>query len=160
MSGKFIFPSAKEAKAFSEAALSLLQKKMEKKRKRPLPNTLVVDDRAVMKSSVAEASAIPTAAPTGTSSTGAFTESSSVKSSRRTRSRSSKIEGIMNVPLPVDGSTYSDPSFIIEVADTLLLLANCKKLTDIGLVQSAEWSMAHIYQVIHWKFCFLNFFQV
>ena len=100
-----------------------------------LPNTSVIYDRLATKSCAAEAS------------TSAFTESSLAKSSRRTRSRSSEIEGIVNVPLLADGSTYSNPSFVREVANTLLLLADCKRLNEIGLVQSAEWSLAHVYQV-------------
>ena len=51
------------------------------------------------------------------------------------------------VALPVDGSAYSDPSFVKDVTKGLLLPANRKRLNEIGLVKSAEWSMAHAYRV-------------
>ena len=45
--------------------------------------------------------------------------------------------------LPIDGSVYSDPSFVKEAIEGLLLPANCKRLNEIGLVKSAsgEWLM-------------------
>ena len=58
-----------------------------------------------------------------------------------------EIEGFVNASLLLDGSTYSNPSFVKGVADSFLLLADCKRFTDIGPIQTAEWSLAHIYQV-------------
>ena len=58
-------------------------------------------------------------------------EPSPAKSLRKTMSRSSETEGILNVPLPAERSTYSDPSFVREVADTLLLCADHRRLIKI-----------------------------
>ena len=49
--------------------------------------------------------------------------------------------------LPIDGSAYSDPSFVKELTEGLLLLADRKRLNEIRPVKSVEWSMAHAYQV-------------
>ena len=49
--------------------------------------------------------------------------------------------------LPAEGSAYSDPSFVKEVTEALLLPVDRKRLKEIGPVQSAEWSFAHAYQV-------------
>ena len=53
----------------------------------------------------------------------------------------------MVVPIPSDGSTYSDPSFVKEATEALLLPTDQKRLTKIGPVQSAEWSCVYAYQV-------------
>ena len=53
----------------------------------------------------------------------------------------------MVVPMPSDGSIYSDPSFVKDATEALLLPTNRKRLAEIGPVQSAEWSLAHAYQV-------------
>ena len=87
----------------------------------------MIDDRAVAKLGATSASAEPL--PT--------------KFSRKTRPDESQDVVFVNHPL--DGSTYSDPSFIKGVADDLLLPADRK--TDIGLVQTAEWGLAHAYQI-------------
>ena len=58
------------------------------------------------------------------------------KSSKKMRS--SKVEGIVTVSLPSEGSAYSNPSFVKGVADSLLLPANHKRLANISPVQTAE----------------------
>ena len=72
---------------------------------------------------------------------------SPAKSVKRVKSKSSEGEGTLTISLPADGSAYSDPSFVKELSETLLLPADRKRLVDIGPVQSVEWSMAHLYQV-------------
>ena len=49
--------------------------------------------------------------------------------------------------LPAEGSAYSDPSFVNEVTEGLLLAADRRRLSEIGPVKAAEWSLAHAYQV-------------
>ena len=66
MSGKFNFPSAKEAKALSKGAASASQKKEKKRKMTTLPNTRVVDNCAVMNSRAAEAFVAPTVTLAGT----------------------------------------------------------------------------------------------
>ena len=51
----------------------------------------------------------------------------------------------MTVSLPADGSAYSDPSFVKDVTEALLLLADRKRLNEIWPVQSTEWSLAYAY---------------
>ena len=114
------------------------------KRKRPaIPNTRVVDDPEGYKQSKAEAASSP--------SIGIHVflspYSSSARSAKKAKSKSSEGEGTLTISLPADGSAYSDPSFVKELSETLLLLADRKRLVDIRPVQSVEWSMAHIYQV-------------
>ena len=53
----------------------------------------------------------------------------------------------MVVPMPSDGSTYSDPSFVKDATEALLLPVDRKRLSEIGPMQSTEWSCAHAYQV-------------
>ena len=107
MSEKFNFPLANEAKGLSQGAVSASQKK-EKKRKMTMPDTRVVDNRPAVKLSLADPSVVLAVTLTGTPPAGASTDPSPTKSSIRTMSRSSETEGIVNVPLPTDGSTYSD----------------------------------------------------
>ena len=107
MSGKFSFPSAKEA---------MRQRKSEKKRKRAFIDTFVVDDRPTAKSSATLGSVEPSLA----------------KSSRNTKP--DEFEGVMFVTLPLDGSMYSNPSFIKGVANDLLLLTDRRRFADIGQV--------------------------
>ncbi len=71
MSGKFSFPSIKEAKALSEGALSLSQKKTEEKRKKTLLDTFEVDDRPATKSSAVDPSVVLAVTCTGTPPVGA-----------------------------------------------------------------------------------------
>ena len=51
------------------------------------------------------------------------------------------------VTLLATGFTYSDPSFLKDVTDGLLMPADRKRLNEIGPVKTAEWSLAHAYQV-------------
>ena len=96
-----------------------------------LPNTSVVDDQVTALSS----------------DLGMFTEPSPTKSSKK--SRSSEVEGFVNVSLPSDASAYLDSSFLKGIAKSLLLPTDRKRLTDIESVQTTEWSMAHVFQVQH-----------
>ena len=59
--------------------------------------------------------------------------------------------------LPTEGSAYSDPSFVKDGIDVLLLPTDCKRLNEIGPVQSTEWSSAHCYQVIWFKMLSFEF---
>ena len=74
-------------------------------------------------------------------------EPSPVRSAKKVKSRSSEDEGNIVVTLPVEGSVYSDHSFVKEVTDGLLLPADRRRLNEIGPVKTAEWSLAHAYQV-------------
>ena len=76
-------------------------------------------------------------------------EPSQVKAAKRVRSKSSEDEGKVVVTLPAEGSAYSDPSFVNEVTKGLLLPADRRRLSEIGPVKAAEWSLAHAYQVCH-----------
>ena len=67
---------------------------------------------------------------------------------KKARSKSHEGEGTMTVSLPADGSAYFDPSSVKDVTEGLLLLADRKRLNEIGPVYSAEWSLAHAYQVM------------
>ena len=71
------------------------------------------------------------------------TKPSPTKSLKNTRS--SKVEDFVNVCFPSNRSAYSDPSFVKGIADSLLLSADYKRFADIGLVQIAKRSSAHIY---------------
>lgn len=94
-----------------------------------LPNISVVDDHL---------------APGSSAFMGSF-EPSLAKSLEKTRS--SEAEGFVTMSLLSDKSTYSNPSSMKGVADSLLLPSDCKRFVDIGPIQTAEWSMAHIYHV-------------
>ena len=122
--------SAKEAKALLESATSSSQKKGKRK---IMPDTRVMDDLEAYKLSKVEAAAAP--AKVGTPSS-VSAEPSPAKSAEK--EKSSKNEGALTVTLPADGSAYSDPSFVKDLSEVLLLPANRKRLTDIGLVQSVE----------------------
>ncbi|KAL5574014.1 hypothetical protein UlMin_023611 [Ulmus minor] len=112
------------------------------KRKRPLADTRVVDDPEGYRQSKIEATSVIAA--------GAYTtlapDPSPAKSAKRVKKKSSEGDGTLTVSLPADGSAYSDPSFVKELSETLLLPADRKRLADIRPVQSVEWSMAHLYQ--------------
>ena len=128
MSGKFSIPSAKEAKSLLKGGASSSQK--EKKRKRQaFPDTRVVDDPEGYKQSKAGASA----AQAGTPLVSASVEPSSLKSAKKSKSQSSKDEGKVVVTIPVEGSAYSDPSFVKEVTEGLLLLADREGSMKLGL---------------------------
>ena len=77
-----------------------------------------------------------------------FFEPSPTKCAKKARSKSSKGEETLTVTLLADGSAYSDPSFVKDMTKSLLLSADRKRLNDIGPMQSAEWSLAHAYQVM------------
>ena len=139
--GKLGIPSAKEAKALLEGAASSSQKKGKRKRG-PQVDTRVVDDPEGYKQSKAEAASVAAAGAR------VSPDPSPAKSAKRAKSKSSEGEGTLTVSLPADGSAYSDPSFVRELSETLLLPADRKRLADIGPVQSVEWSMAHLYQVV------------
>ena len=133
MSGKLSIPSAKEAKALMKGAMSSSQR--EKKRKRvALPDTRVVDDPEVYKQSRAEA----VSTQVGKSQGAVSTEPSPVKSSKKAKGKSSEGGDSVVMPMPSDGSAYSDPSFVKDAIEALLLLVDQKRLTEIGPVQSAE----------------------
>ena len=109
VSRKFHFPFAKEA-------LKKRKDEEEKKRKRVLLDTSVVDGRAMVASS----------------DLSLFIKPSTTKSSKRNRLSAEKE--FINVSLPSDASAYSDLSFLKGIAESLLLLANRKRLADIGPV--------------------------
>ena len=117
-----------------------------------MPDTRVVDDLEGYKQSKAKA--------TSTIAAGAHTtlspDPSPARSAKKAKSKSSEGEGTLTISLPADGSAYSNPSFVTELSDTLLLPADRKRMVDIGPVQSVEWSMAHLYQVACCVYCFVT----
>ena len=140
MSGKFSIPSAKEAKALLKGAASSSQK--EKKRKRQaFLDTRVIDDPEGYKQSKAGASAAQTRTPLVSTSV----EPSLVKSAKKAKSQSTKDEGKVVVTLPAEGSAYSDPLFVKEVIEGLLLPADWTRLNEIGPMKTVEQSLAHTY---------------
>ena len=70
--------------------------------------------------------------------TGAFAELSLAKSSSKSRSSSSEAKGVLIVDLLVEGSTYSDHSFVCEIESSFLLPTDRRRLIDIRLVQVVE----------------------
>ena len=76
-----------------------------------------------------------------------------MKSAKKAKGKSSEGGDSLVVPMPSDGSAYSDPSFVKEVTEALLLPVDQKRLAEIGPMQSAEWSCAHSYQV---RFCVVS----
>ena len=117
MSKKFSYLSAKEARGLRMS---------EMKRKRPLVDTSIVDDRATIKSVIAPGSVEP----------------SHAKSSNKTKPN--EPQDVVSVYLPLDGSKYSDTSFIKGVADDLLLPTDRRKFIDICPVQTVEWGLVHV----------------
>ena len=65
-------------------------------------------------------------------------ESSPVKFAKKAKGKSSEGGDSVVLPMPFDGSTYSDPSFVKEATEALVLPVDWKRLTEIGPVQSAE----------------------
>lgn len=65
-------------------------------------------------------------------------EPSPAKSAKKAWLKSSKGEGPLTVTFLAEGFTYSDPSFVKDMTDALILQADHKRLNEIGLVQSAE----------------------
>ena len=74
-------------------------------------------------------------------------EPSLAKSSKKVKSQSFEDEGKVMVTLPTEESAYSDPSFVKEVTEGLLLPTDQKRLNEIGPMKTVEWSLAHAYQV-------------
>ncbi len=74
-------------------------------------------------------------------------EPSQAKSAKKAKTKSSEAEGKVLVGFLAEGSAYSDPSFVNEVTEGILLPADRKRLTEIGPVKTTEWSLAHAYQV-------------
>ena len=112
-----------------------------------LPDTHVVDDPEGYRMSKAETTLIQAGIPPMSTSV----EPSLARSAKKERSKLSKDEGALTVTLPAEGSAYSDPSFVKEVTEAFRLLADHKRLNEIGPVQSTEWSLAYTYQ-LRW-FC-------
>ncbi|KAL5573741.1 hypothetical protein UlMin_023338 [Ulmus minor] len=139
MSGRINIPSAKEAKQMMKGAASSSQR--EKKRKRVvLADTRVVDDPEAYKLSKAEA-AVGKSQSTGSG------EPSPGKA-KKAKGKSTEGGDSVVLPMPSDGSVYSDPSFVKDATEALLLPADRKRLSEIGPVQAAEWSCAHAYQAL------------
>ena len=106
-----------------------------------LPDTRVMDDPEAYKQSKTEAAS----APVGKSQSVASAESSQVKSTKKAKGKSSEGGDSVVVPMPSDESTYSYLSFVKDATKALLLPVDRKRLSEIGPVQSAEWSCAHAY---------------
>ena len=105
----FTFPSANEALANRKG-------ESEKKRNRSLPDTIHVD-RVTMGQSTPLGLAEPSLRKTSTK-----------------KFRLGQEEDVVTLTLPADASVYSDTSFFDSVDDSLLLLMNHKRLTNIGTV--------------------------
>ena len=61
-----------------------------------------------------------------------------MKSTKKAKGKSYEGGDFVVVPMPSDGSAYSDPSFVKDATEALLLPADWKRLVEIGPVQSAE----------------------
>ena len=107
-----------------------------------LPDTRVVDNPEAYKQSKAEFASVAV----GKSQSTGSAEPSPGKA-KKAKGKSTEGGDSVVVPMPSDGSVYSDPSFVKDATEALLLPANRKRLSEIGPVQSAEWSCAHAYQV-------------
>ena len=129
MSGKLGIPSAKDSRALLEGAASSSQKKGKRKRL-TLLNTRVTDDPKGYKLSKAEVAATQAGTTLATTSI----EPSLAKSTKKAKSKSHEGEETMIVSLLVDGSAYSDPSFMKDVTEALLLSSDRKRLNEIGPV--------------------------
>ena len=79
-------------------------------------------------------------------------EPTATKPAKKAKTKSSEADGKVLVSFPTEGSAYSDPSFVNEVTEGMLLPADRKRLTEIGTVKTAEWSLAHAYQVCRLRF--------
>ena len=121
---------------------SLSQK--EKKRKRQaLPDTRVIDNPKGYMQSKAKVAATETGTPPVSTSV----EPSLAKSTKKVKSQSSEDEGKVVVTLPTKASEYSNPSFVKDVTEGLLMPADRKMLNEIGPVKTTERSLAHAYQL-------------
>ena len=54
------------------------------------------------------------------------------KSAKKVKTRSSEDEGKIVVTFPAEGSACSDPSFVNEVIEVMLLPADRRRLNEIG----------------------------
>ena len=79
-------------------------------------------------------------------------ELSLAKGAKKAKTKSSEDEGKIMVGFPAEGSAYSDPSFVNEVTEGMLLLADWRRLNEIGPMKTTEWSLAHTYQVCRLQF--------
>ncbi len=100
-----------------------------------------MDDPEAFKESKVEAAA----AKVGKSQATSSIEPSLAKTVKKAKGKSIEGGETVAVPMPSDGSAYSDPSFVKDATEALLLPTDRKRLTEIGPVQSAEWSLAHAY---------------
>ena len=107
-----------------------------------LPDTRVVDDPEVYKQSKTEAAS----AAVGKSQSMGYAEPSPAKA-KKAKGKSSEGGDSIIVPMPSDDSIYSNLSFVKDTTEALLLPADRKRLSEIELVQLAEWSCTHAYQV-------------
>ena len=82
---------------------------------------------------------------------------SPAKSAKKAKTKSFEDEGKFLVAFPAEGSAYSDPSFVNEVTDCMLLPVDRRRLNEIGPVKTTEWSLAHAYQVCRLRLCFLTY---
>ena len=57
---------------------------------------------------------------------------SPARSAKKAKSKSFDNEGKLPVAFPAEGSAYSDPSFVNEVTECMLLPADRRRLTEIG----------------------------
>ena len=109
-----------------------------------------MDDPKGYKQSKAAAST----AQTGMPPVSASVEPSPAKLAKKAKTRSSEDERKIVVTFPAEGSTYSDPSFVNEVTERMLLPADRRRLNEIGHVKTKEWRLAHTYQVCRLRFYF------
>ena len=61
-------------------------------------------------------------------------EPSPVKYANMAKGKSLEGGDTVVVPMPSEGSAYSDPSFVKDAIEALLLPANRKRLAEIGLM--------------------------
>ena len=88
---------------------------------------------------------------------GASTEPSLAKSSRKDRLKLREAERVLSVELPEEGSVYLGPSFMCDVANSLLLPADRRRLTDIGPVQSVSGAWLTFIRYDLFDILYLNF---
>ena len=133
ITGKFSFPYAKEA---------LKQRKSEgdKKRKKEMHDTSIVDDKPA----------------TGSNAPAMSSKASPAKSSTK-RSRSSHEEGNMTLSISSDDSIYFEPSFLHDTTDSFLLLSDRKRMSNISPMQAADWGITRHLQVWFTWLIFVEF---
>ena len=74
----------------------------------------------------------------GKSQATASAEPSPVKSMKKAKGKSLEDGDTVIVPMPSDGSAYSDPSFVKDATEALLFPVDRKRLAEIGPMQSTE----------------------